>query len=329
MIGGCMNKVYNTQKYIARGFEKFFQKIMPSMRKTQLKIIPFILHGMIASESLVPLDIAKVLKDDFSLVQIESIIKRIKRLFTNKYFNLYDFYDEIIKYVIANYKKKHNDKRVHIIFDHMFCRDNYTVFMITMRVGKQGIPLWFRCFKGKECPEAYQEELIKSGITYVSKLFNNNFDLIFLADRWFNSLGLMKHINSLGHTYILRLKKNIKVLHFDKKEGHKIWKWLNELPKYKYHAKTYNEIEFTEDKYITNIVISDSIDTDDPWILVTNGNSKRAIKDYSYHFGGIESVFKNQKSNGFYLENTVNCSLDYFKSVCCFACIGVLYLTIL
>ena len=32
-----------------------------------------------------------------------------------------------------------------------------------------------------------------------------------------------------------------------------------------------NEIEeFTEDKYITNIVISDSIDTDDYWILVTN-----------------------------------------------------------
>lgn len=329
MIGGCMNKVYNTQKDIARGFEKFFQKIMPSMRKTQLKIIPFILHGMIVSESLVPLDIAKVLKDDFSLVQIESIIKRIKRLFTNKYFNFYNFYDENIKHVIANYKKKHNDKRVHIIFDHMFSRENYTVFMITMHVGKQGIPLWFRCFKVKECPEAYQEELIKSGITYVSKLFNNTFDLIFLADRWFNSLGLMKHINSLGHTYILRLKKNIKVLHFDKKEGHKIWKWLNELPKYKYHAKTYNEIEFTEDKYITNIVISDSIDTDDPWILVTNGNSKRAIKDYSYRFGGIESVFKNQKSNGFYLENTVNCSLDYFKSMYCFACIGVLYLTIL
>ena len=329
MIGGCMNKVYNTQKDIARGFVEFFQKIMLSMRKTQLKIIPFILHGMIISESLVPLDIAKVLKDDFSLVQIESIIKRIKRLFTNKHFNPYDFYNEIIKYVIANYKKKHDDKRVHIIFDHMFSRDNYTVFMITMRIGKQGIPLWFRCFKGKECPEAFKEELIKSGITYVSKLFNNNFDLIFLADRWFNSLGLMKHIDSLGHTYVLRLKKNIKVLHFDKKEGHKVWKQLSDLPKYKYHATVYNDIEFTEEKYTTNIVISDSVDTDDPWIFVTNGSSKRAIKDYSYRFGGIESVFKNQKSNGFYIENTVNCSLDYFKSMYCFACIGILFLTTL
>ncbi len=102
-----------------------------------------------------------------------------------------------------------------------------------------------------------------------------------------------------------------------------------EFSKYKYHAKSYNEIEFTEGKYITNIVISDSINTDDSWILVANRNSKRAIKDYSYCFGSIKSVFKNQKSNDFYLENTVNCSLGYFKSMWCFACVGVLYLTII
>ena len=32
----------------------------------------------------------------------------------------------------------------------------------------------------------------------------------------------------------------------------------------------------------------------------------------------IESVFKNQKSNGFFIENTTNASLDYFKSMYCF-----------
>ena len=80
MIGGCMNKVYNTQKDIASGFSNFLKEIFPNIRKTQLKIIPYIIHGMIISESLVPNDIAKVLKDDFSLVQIKSIVKRIKRL---------------------------------------------------------------------------------------------------------------------------------------------------------------------------------------------------------------------------------------------------------
>ena len=142
------------------------------------------------------------------------------------------------------------------------------------------------------------DKLIEGKYGNISNIFKDNFDLIFLADRWFNSTGIMEHINSLGHTYVLRLKKNIKVFTYDKKEGHKVWKWLDELPKYKYHSIAYNNIEFTDNKYITNIIISDSVNTDDPWILATNGSSKLAIKDYSYRFGGIESVLKNQKSNG-------------------------------
>ncbi len=126
---------------MTRSFEKFLLAVDPEIRKTQLKIIPPILHGMFISESLVSLDIAKNLKDDFSLVQLESVVKRIRRLFVNKHFYPEEFYNKIISYIIFNYKLKHNDKRVHIVFDHMFSKDNFTVFMITMRVGKQGVPL--------------------------------------------------------------------------------------------------------------------------------------------------------------------------------------------
>ena len=130
----------------------------------------------------------------------------------------------------------------------------------------------------------------------------------------------MEHIKSLGHTYVLRLKKNLKILHQSKKDKEKVWKSLSDLSKYKFHSAHYNEIELTENKYTTNIVISNSVDTDTPWILATSGNYKRAIKDYSYRFGGIETVFKNQKSNEFYIEYAVNCSLKYFKSMYCFSC---------
>jgi len=94
----------------------------------------------------------------------------------------------------------------------MFSHDNYTVFMISMRIGKQSIPLWFRCFKGKDCPDAFQEKLLKDGISYVSNLFGNNYKLIFLADRWLNSTSLMEHINSLGHFFVLDLKEILKFL---------------------------------------------------------------------------------------------------------------------
>lgn len=143
-----MNIIYNNQEDIASKIKNFLLKSDPYIRKTQLKIIPYIMIGMINAESSVACDIAKNLKDDFALIQHNSVIKRIKRFFSNKLFNPYNFYNKIIKQVISTYKKKHKDKRVHIIFDHMFSHDNYTVFMISMRIGKQGIPLWFRCFKG-------------------------------------------------------------------------------------------------------------------------------------------------------------------------------------
>lgn len=324
-----MSTIYNTQDDFATNFKNFLLKISPNIRKTQINIIPYILLGMLNSESTVASNISKQLKGDFSLVKHDSVVKRIRRFFKNKHFYPYDFYHDIISHVINNYKKKHSDKRVHIIFDHMFSHDNYTVFMISMRVGKQGIPLWFRCFKGKSCPHAFEESLLKEGISYVSSLFDDNFDLIFLADRWFNSTTLMDHINSLGHTYCIRLKRNIKVLIYDKKEGHEVWKWLDNLFAYQYHSNLFYDIKLTDNQYKVNLAISKKQDVSEPWIIVTNGNPKCAIKDYGYRFGGIESIFKNQKSNGFYIEKTVNASLKYFESMYCMACVGVLFLTIL
>jgi len=325
-----MNKYYNNQEEISTKIKQFLLKVNSSIRKTQLKIIPYIVIGMILSESSVRLDIAKTLKDEFSLVQLSSVTKRISRLYKNKYFEPYSFYDDCIKYVIANYKKKHKyDKRVHIILDHMYSHDNFTVFMITMRVGKQCIPLWFRCFLGQHDSDAFQEELLKEGISYVSSLFGEDYDLIFLADRWFNSTSLMEHISSLGHTFIFRMKKNINVLIYDNKEGHKIWKELGDLFTYQYHSNFIGEVELTYQKYKVNLVISKKDKVKEPWILATNGDIKRAVKDYGYRYGGIECLFKNQKSNGFYMESVCNASLKHFTSMYTLVCFSSLFLTIL
>lgn len=115
-----MNIIYNTQEQIATKIKDFLLKAIPDIRKTQLKIIPYIIIGMILSESVVASDIAKHLKDDFSLVQHDSVIKRIRRLFKNKLFNPYFFYDKIIRFVISNYKSRNLTNSIHLVFDHMF-----------------------------------------------------------------------------------------------------------------------------------------------------------------------------------------------------------------
>ena len=98
-----MNKLYNTQKKITNEIRDFLKINVPNMRITQLNIIPEILFGMIASESVVSTDIAKCLKNEFSYVQLESVQRRIRRFYNNKLFDGENFYDALIKHVIFNY----------------------------------------------------------------------------------------------------------------------------------------------------------------------------------------------------------------------------------
>ena len=211
----------------------------------------------------------------------------------------------------------------------MFSHDNYTVFMISMRIGTQGIPLWFKCFKDKPS-EAYQESLILEGIDYVINLFEDkSYNLIFLADRWFNSVNLMKFIENAGHTFVFRLKKNMKAFIYDKKEKHDVWKWLDEITNYEHHSVCYEDILLTDEEFSCKLVYSKRKGTKDPWILATNGDYNYTIIDYGYRFGGIESLFKNQKSNGFYIESINNATEKYFITMYTLVCTSILFLTIL
>lgn len=130
-----MVKLYNTQANLASDLSIFFKNVVPNISKPHLKIVPYIILGMVQSESVVTPDIVKTFKGDFSFVNPFSSIRRLERFFNNTNFNVYTFYDAIIKHVISNYKLK--NKNVYISFDHMFCRDSFTIFLISLRIGKQ------------------------------------------------------------------------------------------------------------------------------------------------------------------------------------------------
>ncbi len=319
-----MNKLYLNQQDFTSKLKNFFKNAIPDIRKTQLNIIPFIILGMILSESCSSPDIAKVLKDEFSSIKFDSITKRIRRFFSNKLFNPYLFYQCLIVYVLKTFKPKHLDKIIYITFDHMFSKHNYTVFMFTLRVGTFGVPIWFKCFKNCSDNDAFKLKTIEEGIKAISKLFQDTgFKLLFLADRWFGSPKILNIIASLGHTYCVRLKGNIIVY----KDGVKTK--AKKLKHRKYHSVIHNDVLITDDRFKTNIVYSSTNNTKDPWIIATNGDTSKTIKSYSYRFGSIECMFKAQKSNGFNLEKISNSSLESFTTMYTVVCTCVLYLTIL
>ena len=142
-----MNKLYNTQENIARDLGKFFEKI-GNLSKPQLKLIPYITLGMIESESVVTADLVKKLKGNFLKVYPASSIRRLERFFNNPRFDVYELYDKIIRNMINRYKT--SKKEIHITIDHMYCRDDFTILVFSMKIDKQRNPNMVQMFQRKK-----------------------------------------------------------------------------------------------------------------------------------------------------------------------------------
>ena len=319
-------KVYYNQDNISSGFKLFFSKIF-SLSKPHLKIITFILTGMISAESVVSSDIARKLKDDFSLVNLDSIQRRFRRFFDSFSSIAFSLYDAIIKVIISKFSVKHSDNKVYICLDHMFCKDKFTILLFSLRIGKQGIPLWFRCFKGKHNPFAYKTSLINEGISYCANLFSNKkYHIIFLADRWFPNIDILSHIQDIGCFFCFRSKSFFRFSCYNS-HGKLISRHLRDInPSNK--TKYFTDVFYTKRLFKTTIVVARALNTKEPWYLITNDDPSRAIRNYSYRFS-IECIFKSQKSNGFRLESTNTQKESHFISLFTIMCIALLWLTII
>lgn len=128
-------KFYYTQEKIASGFRDFFKNF--SLSKPHLKSLSYIITGMLSSESVVTSDISRKLKDDFSLIHLESIERHFRRFFKSFSPLAYSLYESFISYVISHFCSIHDNKRVHISFDHMFCKNKFTILLFSLRIGKQ------------------------------------------------------------------------------------------------------------------------------------------------------------------------------------------------
>lgn len=192
-----------------------------------------------------------------------------------------------------------------------------------------GFPLWFRCFSGKKDPAAFDISLIKNGILYVHNLFESkNCNLIFLADRWFNLCPIMHYIDSIGDTYCIRTKSNI-FIDISECDYFKPVKYISDISPWKCHSIYFESVYITKNKFHTKLAVSKSNSHNEPLFILTNGNTRDAVKHYGFRFGSIEFLFKNQKSNGFYLEATQTRNIHAFASLFTLMNIAILWLTII
>ncbi len=128
----------------------------------------------------------------------------------------------------------------------MFTNNKFTTLAFSLRIGKQGIPLWFKSFKGKNDSEAFSNSTIFKGIDYI-------YNIIFLTDRWFNNTKIMKYIENLNCTYCIRIKGNNLVIISYKSDEIDIH--LSKVKPTKHKAKHLYNIPLTNSKHLVNIAL--------------------------------------------------------------------------
>ena len=163
-------------------------------------------------------------------------------------------------------------------------------------MANNGIPLWFRCFKSKHNPDAYNSNLIKDGISFCKKLFPSDCHIIFLADRWFPSVDVLSFIQDIGSFFCFRAKSYFTFSYYDNSNC-LVTKHLRDINPWSHSARYFENVFFSRKLFKTTIVATKAPDSDDPWFIITNDKPNRAVRNYSYRFGSIETIFKNQKSN--------------------------------
>lgn len=330
--------LYNIVPYVSTTFSQNYLKLFDFfltschfMPLPFLKFLPTFSLAIASRESVIASDIASVIAPNFG-INLDSALKKIQRFLSNQNYDFSFFYHKFISNVISTYKIKHPDKRVHIVFDHMHAEEKFTVLMFSLKVGKQSIPLWFRCFDYGD-KDAFKFELFKEGIVYCHDLIKSvelNSKISYLADRfWGNHFKLMGFIESLDDTYNIRTKGNVVAFVYDEHEGYDIKKKLEDIVPYVFKSKVIEDIELSFEHFKTNLVISKSTNHVEPFYILTNGDYKRAIKDYSYRFAAIEFLFKGQKSAGFFLEENQIKNLYTFNSLYTCICITQTLLTML
>lgn len=136
----------------------------------------------------------------------------------------------------------------------------------------------------------------------------------------------MKYIEDLGGIYCIRIKSKLTFYIHDYEE---IAGYTKDIPPKEKEEQYFERVTIVSQRYKTKMAVSKLEGHQEGIYVVTNGKVEEGIKNYSYRFGSIECIFKNQKSNGFRLESTKMKNIQAFKTMFGIMCIALLWLTIL
>lgn len=93
----------------------------------------------------------------------------------------------------------------------------------------------------------------------------------------------MNHIDSINATYCIRAKSNLSIEINDIDDSDLIGCISHIEPLFS-KSKLFNNVKITKNKFKTNLAVSKTDTHNEPLFILTNGNTREAIKHYGFRF---------------------------------------------
>jgi hypothetical protein len=278
-----INRLYDTLRLKMK-------QLRPNERETRLRNMIWMMIGILESKSV---HLSKVAAKIPGRADLSSIVRRLSRFLDNAAVNVRSWYAPVARRWLEYVED--TSGQIRLIIDGTKIGRHHQLLMVALAWRKRAIPIawtWVNSGKGHSGVQKQQALL-----TYVFSLVPGQSEVFLVGDTEFETVELMRQLETWGWSYVLRQRASTQVYVQDgwqsfgsllAKAGQVLWLEQARLT-FKY-------------AHGTHLLAYWKPGEDEAWLLATNLSScQAALKAYRCRMW-IEEMFGDLKDHGFDLE---------------------------
>lgn len=225
----------------------------------------------------------------------QSSVRRFARWLANERIEAHQLYGPLIQQALTSW----GAHTLYLALDTSLLWEQYCVIRISLIYRGRAIPLVWQVIEHASSSVAYAtyQALLDKAAT----LLPVNVRVVFLADRGFADVALMRHATQLGWHWRIRIKSCFMVY----RRGHRRRKLSDyDLPPGQAHF--WHHVCITAERYgPVHLALAHLAENGERWLVVSDEvTSLTTLDEYGFRFA-IEENFLDDKSNGFQLESSL------------------------
>lgn len=246
----------------------------------------------------------------------QSTQRRFSRWLSNERVQPQQVYGPLIRQALHQW----HSERLVLALDTSLLWQEYCLIQVALVYRGRAIPVVWQVIQHDSSSVGYSEYTPLLDAT--AKLLPQAAEVLFLADRGFADIALMRQLKRLGWHYRIRVKSNFYV--YQAKQGCPVSYYLH----HRCQAIFLHSVCVSRKRYgLVHVALAWHSGSNERWYVVSDEvTSAQTFVEYGLRFD-IEEGFLDSKSNGFQLEQSQIRSAEMLARLCLILAIAMLYLT--